>query len=861
MNQNNNIQKTNKSDSEPQIIIPAFVTKESLNKENNLPTKDINLNNYSKLDTINKPNIIIPNTSNRGGMVGNSNITISDYNMDIQIEHQRPIYYDNHNHKTIFKDNRKKYQMFNDSSTKNNNFQGNKNNFIIKKIKQNINTDTNSNLSQAPIKINNNKTFNVVNNNKFYSNKKNVFHNNEGISNNHNSYINPFNKHYSFIPDTRKGSFDNLTKNNYNNRNALDNQLFNENNILQNILNQNNIFFNNNNNNNSITNYFKDSFIRQNGNVIQTDTLNNYVQYSSNMINNHAKSNNNSYKNDIDNNTKKIQANNQSIHTNSRNLKNSNNKNNESFNNNHNKNTINNPYNNPNKNTINNPNNNPNKNTINNPNNNHINNHKPSNIDNNIAKKTYISCVCLEEPKEQKKILTSLIMCNTCSNYQHKNCIGEAQKMKFYECHECQFIKMDYFFTNPRSLMKKIFVKNDSKEIFSNGFEFNLQNINLKKEYNLNKSKNKNSILIVFRSLRFDSRGFEHHWPFNFFVSFNSDKCKKEHILIGAPRAKTRVDFPLFFYFDKNDAEKIRKNHFVPQDNLFNFLDVFNDKSNILNIKIDFSANLKDKFSYYFSLDVVDYIENISEVINLLPNYDSESVILKKVLMKEAEKEEEDLSNNMNNINKVKSKSNKSLNYDIIFSREKISFLDVYTSTKRIEFPGRSSNCRHFSVFDIKNYFIYSRKKQYSECPICKVKCVDLYLDKVIEKVMQQNIDKTEVWVDENYEFIFDDNHFMKTEISKFGIENRTLENVMNNIKILPCLDKTISSGFADNYFQTDNNDKIICLLEEENERIDNNHPYENNISIQNNDSKIQNIRINSDENYMMNYVNQKESN
>jgi len=202
--------------------------------------------------------------------------------------------------------------------------------------------------------------------------------------------------------------------------------------------------------------------------------------------------------------------------------------------------------------------------------------------------------------------------------------------------------------------MRHVFIKYEEK-VYNSDFIFEIPIAKIKREYELRRDKN--PYCLIFHCLRLDSRGYEHHWPFNFYINFNN-RCKKELVMKGAPRAKTRVDYPIIFYLHKDEADKLHKNQFIPYDYLFDFYEIFTTDKNTVNMRVDYLANNKDKFSYVFGMDLVEYKDNVMDIIKDLPVIDTEEEILKKVCREK--------------------------NTDIVFAKELISFLDLYSQKRKI---------------------------------------------------------------------------------------------------------------------------------------------------------------------------------
>jgi hypothetical protein len=144
---------------------------------------------------------------------------------------------------------------------------------------------------------------------------------------------------------------------------------------------------------------------------------------------------------------------------------------------------------------------------------------------------------------------------------------------------------------------------------------------------------------------------------------------------------------------------------------------------------------------------------------------------------------------------------------------ERITLKDCYNE-KRIIYPGRSLNCLHLSVFDIRTFLLMRRNKIYN-CPFCKKKCDALYIDEELYRYILNNKEVQYVTIDINYnitasgkgEEIVNKNKFITSGnkiLPKSGVEpidltaeddasitnknsikNNNLKNINNNEKIL----------------------------------------------------------------------------
>jgi hypothetical protein len=169
------------------------------------------------------------------------------------------------------------------------------------------------------------------------------------------------------------------------------------------------------------------------------------------------------------------------------------------------------------------------------------------------------------------------------------------------------------------------------------------------------------------------------------------------------PRAKSRVDEPFVFTLPNIKLDNYKKNR------VFEIEKFFKGDKNSLTLTNDFYKNDNDKFNYSISLDIIEFVD-IDRIIKETPRFDS--VKLMKTL-------------------------NEQTQNDALFLNTKISLLDVFTQTKRIDIPVRSVNCNHYQVFDLRYYLSIHKISKAYNCPVCKRKAVNLYVDGILDNWMK----------------------------------------------------------------------------------------------------------------------------
>jgi hypothetical protein len=314
----------------------------------------------------------------------------------------------------------------------------------------------------------------------------------------------------------------------------------------------------------------------------------------------------------------------------------------------------------------------------------------------------------------------SVIKCATCNFSQHKDCVRDCLKMINYECPGCQIKISDPYLKNIVNILTPTLIP--PSNILKSTFE-------IAPEVNkiINQIQpNNNSKFLILRCLRLDSNGYEHHWPMNCTISINGKHLKTLSYPKEMNRSSQRKDFPLVFYFrDEDYTENYHKFHAQHMHKLIDALQ-FN-KPNSLEIKNEVSKNPKDVWSYVLSIDLVEVLKDVSEVISKIPV--------------------------MNDVEALKKRHNylSNVKNELQILNEKVSFLDNYTvSGKRIALPVRSINCHHLKVFDLKSFLLLRRNKSY-DCPFCKRKAVRLYIDGFIYDQMKRFVNKDGIIMNSDY--------------------------------------------------------------------------------------------------------------
>ncbi len=307
-----------------------------------------------------------------------------------------------------------------------------------------------------------------------------------------------------------------------------------------------------------------------------------------------------------------------------------------------------------------------------------------------------MNCIC----QKNDSILTQFekIKCNTCNNYQHKKCVKDNVYMENYECYLCQLKNMDFKINILQHVIHPHLLENNRKKFLcSIPFKLNQNDISrLQKEHD---------IFFFVRCLRLDNVGYENKWPLNCNITINGKTTFEFQFKKNPPR-KMREDFPLIFYLNEHC------NYFKIEQ--YKFLDFFNLDQNNITISCFFDVNDDDKYHYSFSAEFIRIFNNYEEIISRIPLIEDLKEITKRIR-----------GNNNDNI--------------MIFE-EKIHLTDIYNRNVMIQLPARSINCKHISVFDVRSYLFMNSLSKHWNCPICRKKCVRIYIDYSLLKVIKVKI-------------------------------------------------------------------------------------------------------------------------
>ncbi len=319
-----------------------------------------------------------------------------------------------------------------------------------------------------------------------------------------------------------------------------------------------------------------------------------------------------------------------------------------------------------------------------------------------------INCPCNSFEKSfnlNNEIENSLVKCQGCHKYQHKDCIGKYLKMKpYYLCPDCQIENLDLFLEQKNKICRKLFRGKDLSKSTLVKCYFDLYNILPSNENNIDND------YILFRCLKIDEEGFNTLWPGFFDIYVNK-------VIITNP-LKEEKELRREIAFRVNDKLK-KKTYLKVSTNLKDFRRKTQNK-----LLLNFIGKYNKKYDYILSIDYVRE-KKLEEVIKNIP---------------------------LRNHNKEKN--------DNFIYHEKVSLLDIYTDTDKIKIPARGWNCTHLSCFNLKTFLGYMEHTRLFKCPYCTQKVGLIYIcnemKNIIEKYYFKNIN--EITIDSNYNIIDDKN-------------------------------------------------------------------------------------------------------
>ena len=339
-----------------------------------------------------------------------------------------------------------------------------------------------------------------------------------------------------------------------------------------------------------------------------------------------------------------------------------------------------------------------------------------------------VHCICGVE--EMKKNIKTIIKCNGCKTWQHKDCIKSMIKMRNYLCPKCQIIKGGLFYNIIYTLLEPSLF-----EIENNRDNHGIFNFipDIKMYPKIKKIQKNNPEFIIIRSLRFDKTGFSFHWPKMSKIYIN------DKLILDFTQKGSKKKDKMIALVSKKDLEKEKDNDNFGSKNLLydaNIITIddfiFDKKPNRIEINVNYSqAESVENTNFVISIDCCEILVEPNEIIKKVPIYHEKSV-LKELLTKN-----EDENN-------------------ILSTKEKINLLDLYTESEKIKLPARGINCCHLNVFDLKTFLLLNRKTNKYQCPYCKRYANNLYIDGIILDFIKDknNLDVDEILIDKDHNIL-----------------------------------------------------------------------------------------------------------
>ena len=341
-----------------------------------------------------------------------------------------------------------------------------------------------------------------------------------------------------------------------------------------------------------------------------------------------------------------------------------------------------------------------------------------------------VNCICGIE--ENKKFTKTIIKCNECNLWQHKDCIKSMIKMRNYLCPKCQIIKGGLFYNIIYTLLEpSLFIVENNKN--NNGIYHFIPDINMYPK--IKKIQKNNPEFIIIRCLKFDKFGFSFHWPKMSKIYIN-DKLILDFTQKGQKKKDKIIALVSKKDLEKNDEiENFGNKNLLYDANIVIIDDyIFDKRQNRFEINVNYSQTESvENTNFAISINCCEILIEPNEIIKNVPIFYDKNII-KDLLMKNMDE-----------------------NNDNIFStKEKINLLDLYTESEKIKLPARGINCCHLNVFDLKTFLLLNRKTNKYQCPYCKRYANNLYIDGIILDFIndKNNLDVDEIILDIEHNFL-----------------------------------------------------------------------------------------------------------
>ena len=412
------------------------------------------------------------------------------------------------------------------------------------------------------------------------------------------------------------------------------------------------------------------------------------------------------------------------------------------------------------------------------------------------------------------------IQCTSCKKYQHKSCMKSMIRMPHYQCPYCQLKKGALFFNNLYSLIDPSLVEfNPIKKILNIWLTF-IPDSSVYSTFS--KKYHDSPMAIIIRCLRLDSNGFSFHWPKMSKIYLN-DKI----ILDLTEKGYKKKDRMIALVPGKDYNNNIQKKFFLYDSNIIKNEDYLIEKKPN-RFEIEINSNDPEKIEYtnfLISIELCEIYKEAEPIIDNIPIIFSKNEIKKILINNETEN-------------------------TILPIKEKVSLLDIYTDTNKIEIPARGVNCSHLNVFDLKTFLVINRKTNKYQCPYCKRYSNDLYIDGILYNFLKnpdnENID--EIYIDKKFNIsIYEKESENVSESNNSNSNEETCKTELNK-KIEKCKIKEDSiSNHINKYSKRNNFNNNLIRIEE--------GDSENDINVNENDFNNSNCNIISDLGHMFDRI------
>ena len=360
-----------------------------------------------------------------------------------------------------------------------------------------------------------------------------------------------------------------------------------------------------------------------------------------------------------------------------------------------------------------------------------------------------VKCICGID--ERLTTLKSIIQCNECGIWHHKDCLKNMAKMPNFLCPKCQIVKGCLFYNILYTLLEPALFELEPRKNNHGCYAFIPD---LKLYPKIGKINRANPVFILIRCLKFDKKGFSYHWPRLSKIYLN-EKLIIDFTLKGAKKQDRMIclvsEDILRSYDSESDNiswdsssgindnyQNFRSKNLIYDSNIVVIEDYIYDKRpNRLEINVNYilEENLEST-NFAVSIDCCEIIRDPEEIIKKVPIY-REKRRLKELLTKNEDE---------NTVN----------NGSLSTLLEKINLMDLYTETERIKLPSRGINCCHLNVFDLRTFLLLNRKTNRYQCPYCKRYSINLYIDGIILDFLnnKKNFDVEEILIDKEHNIL-----------------------------------------------------------------------------------------------------------